>query len=269
MENTTVENQKTIDELFAEAMEIKGGTSSFMVEMLRGDGGLYEVTSKIDRDANLTFQGKLAKKERVKKVAEYTLMIEMKDRREKYDALLNEAEKQVRAKLTPEFEDLAESDRILYDAEIKDLKTKVLLSVDAKSSMQYLDKMVNLASKNGKTSLELQDYLTGQLAELVGKGHNLEHIRPQLLAMSNKLAKASQVENFDEIKAQLNRIDDMRKGSFAVGQTQTAITDNIGHVAGQYVNQPAKYFEDHTETIEFVEKKIENHRRFGHDIFSE
>ncbi|MGR6019366.1 hypothetical protein ACT7CU_16610 [Bacillus paranthracis] len=111
-------------------------------------------------------------------------MTEMKERREKYGALLDEAEKQVRAKLTPQFEDLEESDRILYDAEISDLKTKVLLSVDEKLSMQYLEKMVNLASKNGKTAHELQGYLTGQLAEMVGKSQNLAHIRPQLLTMS-------------------------------------------------------------------------------------
>ncbi|PFS14469.1 hypothetical protein COK55_13815 [Bacillus cereus] len=196
-------------------------------------------------------------------------MTEMKDRRDKYDALLKEAEKQVRAKLTPEFEDLEQSDRILYDAEIKDLKTKVLLSTSAKSSMEHLERMVDLASGNGKTAHELQDYFTGQLAELVGRGHNLEHIRPQLLTMSKKLAKASQVDNFDDIKAQLSSINDMRQSAFAIGQTQTSITDNIGHVAGQYVNQPAKYFEDHTETVEFVEKKIENHTRYGHDLFGE
>ncbi|PFA06760.1 hypothetical protein CN382_25725 [Bacillus cereus] len=193
----------------------------------------------------------------------------MKERREKYDALLKEAEKQVRAKLTPQFEDLEPTDRILYDAEIKDLKTKVLLSPDARASMKYLERMVELASKNGKTALELQDYLTGQLAELVGKGDNLEYIRPQLLTMSKKLAQASQVEDFDGIKEQLKDISDMREGSFAVGQTQTAIIQNIGNVAGDYVNQPAKYFEDHAETVSFVEKKFENHERFGHDLFSE
>ncbi|EEM63944.1 hypothetical protein [Bacillus thuringiensis] len=51
-------------------------------------------------------------------------MTEMKERREKYDALLDEAEKQVRAKLTPQFEDLEESDRILYDAEISEPKNE-------------------------------------------------------------------------------------------------------------------------------------------------
>ncbi|MEB9858630.1 MULTISPECIES: hypothetical protein [Bacillus cereus group] len=262
-------NTKSINELIVEAREIKSATPSFVVELVRGQGGLYETTSKIDTDANLTFQGKQAKKGRVKKVAEYVLMTEMKERREKYDALLDEAEKQVRAKLTPQFEDLEESDRILYDAEISDLKTKVLLSVDEKLSMQYLEKMVNLASKNGKTAHELQGYLTGQLAEMVGKSQNLAHIRPQLLTMSKKLARASQVDDFDGIKAQLNDINEMREVAFAIGQTQTAITENIGHVAGRYVNNPTKYFEDHSETVEFVEGKIENHKRFGHDLYSE
>ncbi|MCU5580528.1 hypothetical protein OCF65_08500 [Bacillus toyonensis] len=264
-----MENTKTIKELIREARDVQMGTSSYVVEMMRGNGGLYELTSAIDRDANLTFKGKQEKKARVRKVAEYTLMAEMKERREKYDALLNEAEKQVRAKLTPQFEDLDPTDRILYDAEIKDLKTKVLLSPDEKASIKLLERMVELASKNGKTALELQDYFTGQLAELVGKGHNLEHIRPQLLTMSKKLAQASQVEDFEAIKGQLDSINGMRQNAFAIGQTQTAIIENIGHVAGDYVNKPAKYFEDHAETVSFVEKKFENHERFGHDLFSE
>lgn len=259
---------KTVTELIQEAKGIKSATSSFVVELLRGQGGLYETRGKIDSDMNLTFHGKQAKKEQVKKVAEYTLLTEMKDRREKYDALLDEAEKQVRAKLTPRFEDLNESDRILYNAEISDLKTKVLLSADQNLSMKYLERMVELASKNGKTALEIQDYFTGQLAELVGKGHNLVHIRPQLLVMSNKLAKASQVDDFDDIKAQLNIVNQMREGEFALGQVQTAITENIGHVAGQYVNQPARYFEEQVETVALVEGKIENHRRYGHDLYA-
>ncbi|MEK7014628.1 hypothetical protein [Bacillus sp. FSL R9-9410] len=262
-------NTKTIKELITEAYGIKSGTASYVQGLLRGQDGLYEMLAKIEGDNSLSYKGKLEKRERVKKMAEYTLMVEMKDRREKYNALLDEAEKQVRAKLTPDYEDLEATDRILYDAEIKDLKTKVLLASDQKLTMKYLDRMVELASGNGKTALEIQDYFTGQLAELVGKGHNLTHIRPQLLVMSNKLTKASQVDNFDGIKAQLRDINQMKQGSFAVGATQTAITDNIGHVAGQYVNKSATYFEDHAETVAFVEKKVENHRRFGHDLYSE
>ncbi|MEE6183989.1 hypothetical protein ACQ3VH_15965 [Bacillus pretiosus] len=262
-------NTKSINELIREAIEIKSTVPSFVVEMVKGQGGLYETLGKVGSDMNLTPQGQGAKKIRVKKVAEYALMAEMKDRREKYNALLDEAEKQVRAKLTPQFKDLEEGDRILYDAEINDLKTKLLLSANENLSMKYLEKMVNLASKNGKTALELQGYLTGQLAEMVGKSQNLTYIRPQLLTMSKKLTQASQVDDFDGIKAQLNDISQMREVPFAVGQTQSFITDNIGHVAGRYVNNPTKYFEDHAETVEFVEEKIKNHQRFGHDLFSE
>lgn len=259
---------KTVTELIQEAKGIKSATSSFVVELLRGQGGLYETTGKIDNDVNLTFEGKQAKKGRVKKIAEYALMTEMKGRREKYNALLDEAEKQTRALLTPTFEDLNESDRILYDAEISDLKTKVLLAPSQNTAMKYLERMVEIASKNGKTAHELKDYLTGQFAELVGKGHNLVHIRPKLLSMSNKLAKASQVGSFDDIKAQLDAINQMREVEFALGQVQTAITENIGHVAGKYVNQPTKYFEEQVETVALVEEKIENHRRYGHDLYA-
>ncbi|MGG0236893.1 hypothetical protein [Bacillus rhizoplanae] len=262
-------NTKTVVELIHEAREIQAGTASYVRELLMTDGGLHDQLRKTEANQELTFKGKQARKERIKKVATHVFLEEMKDRRGKYNALLDEAEKQTRALLTPQFEDLNESDRILYDAEISDLKTKVLLAPNQNAAIKHLEKMVELASKNGKTAHELQGYFTGQLAELVGKGENLPHIRPLLLGMSQKLANASQVPNFDQIKGQLDSINQMRSASFAVGQVQTAITENLGHVAGQYVNEPAKYFEDHADTAALVEKKIENHNRFGHDLFSE
>ncbi|PEY15532.1 hypothetical protein CN331_21070 [Bacillus cereus] len=264
-------NTKTAVELMHEAHEIKAGTASYVIQLLNGSNGngLNEELRKVGANQELTFKGKQARKERIKQVATHVFLEEMKDRRDKYNALLDEAEKQTRALLTPQFEELNEADHILYDAEISDLKTKVLLAPNQQTAIQYLEKMVEIASENGKTAHELQGYFTGQLAELVGKGGNLTHIRPALLMMSGKLARASQVPNFDQIKEQLDNINHMRSASFAVGQVQTAITENLGHVAGQYVNEPAKYFEDHADTAALVEKKIENHERFGHDLFSE
>ncbi|PFI32194.1 hypothetical protein COI53_08525 [Bacillus thuringiensis] len=264
-----MKNTKTAVELMHEARDIKTGTASYVRELLMTDGGLHEQLRKTEANQELTFKGKQARKGRIKKVATHVFLEEMKDRRGKYNALLDEAEEQTRALLTPQFEDLEPTDRILYDAEISDLKTKVLLAPNQKTAMKYLERMVEVASKNGNTAHELQGYFTGQLAELVGKGENLPHIRPALLIMSDKLAKASQVPNFDQIKEQLDSINQMRSASFAVGQVQTAITENLGHTAGQYVNEPAKYFEDHADTAALVEKKIENHERFGHDLFSE
>ncbi|MEH6891315.1 hypothetical protein V7024_16730 [Bacillus sp. JJ864] len=264
-----MENTKTAVELIQEARGIQASTASCVLELLKGDNGLHEELRKVEANQELTYKGKMARRERIKEVATYALMSEMKDRRGKYNALLDEAEKQTRALLTPQFEDLSETDRILYDAEINDLKTKVLLSPDQNTAIRHLESMVELASKNGKTAHELQGYFTGQLAELVGKGDNLPHIRPALSVMSQKLAKASQVPNFDEIKGRLDGITQMRSAQFAIGQVHTAITDNIGNVAGQYVNNPAGYFEDHAETVQFVEKKIENHNRYGHDLYSE
>ncbi|MBJ8054579.1 hypothetical protein JDS87_22155 [Bacillus cereus] len=264
-------NTKTAVELIHEARDIQAGTASCVIQLLKGnkDNGLNEELRKVGANQELTFKGKQARKERIKQVATHVFLEEMKDRRDKYNALLNEAEKQTMALLTPKFEDLSETHRILYDAEIGSLKTKMLLSPNQQTTIQHLEKMVELASKNGKTAHELQGYFTGQLAELVGKGDNLPHIRPLLLGMSRKLANASQVPNFDQIKGQLDSISQMRSASFAVGQVQTAIMENLGHVAGQYVNEPAKYFEDHADTATLVEKKIENHERFGHDLFSE
>ncbi|EOP64629.1 hypothetical protein [Bacillus cereus] len=264
-------NTKTAVELIHEARDIQAGTASYVIQLLNGSNGngLNEELRKVGANQELTFKGKLARKERIKQVVTHVFLEEMKDRRGKYNALLDEAEKQTRALLMPQFEGLNEADRILYDAEISSLKTKMLLSPNQRTTIQYLEKMVEVASKNGHTAHELQGYFTGQLAELVGKGDNLPHIRPALLVMSQKLAKASQVPNFDEIKGQLDSINQMRSASFAVGQVHTAITENLGHVAGEYVNEPAKYFEDHADTAALVEKKIENHNRFGHDVFSE
>ncbi|MGG1792030.1 hypothetical protein ABDI27_19415 [Bacillus mycoides] len=264
-------NTKTAVELMHEAHEIKVGTASYVIQLLNGSNGngLNEELRKVGAIQELTFKGKQARKERIKQVATHVFLEEMKDRRDKYNALLSEAEKQTRALLTPQFEGLSEADRILYDAEISDLKTKMLLSPNQQTAIQHLEKMVEIASKNGKTAHELQGYFTGQLAELVGKGNNLPHIRPALLGMSQKLAKASQVPNFDEIKGQLDSINQMRSASFAIGQVHTAITENLGYVAGKYVNEPAKYFEDHADTAALIEKKIENHNRFGHDPFNE
>ncbi|MEH7464361.1 hypothetical protein V7166_20530 [Bacillus thuringiensis] len=264
-----MENTKTAVELIQEARGIQASTASCVLELLKGNNGLHDELSKVEANKELTYEGKMARKERIKGVATYALMSEMKDRREKYNSLLDEAEKQTRALLTPQFEDLSEPDRILYDAEISDLKTKMLLSPNQDAAIRHLENMVELASRNGKTAHELQGYFTGQLAELVGKGDNLPHIRPVLSVMSQKLARASRVENFDEIKGRLDGITQMRSAQFAIGQVQTAITENIGRVAGQYVNNPASYFEDHTEAVQFVEKKIENHNRYGHDLFSE
>ncbi|MFJ8352203.1 hypothetical protein ACIQ69_02025 [Bacillus paramycoides] len=262
-------NTKTAVELMHEARDIKAGTASYVRELLMSDGGVNEQIRKTGENRELSFEGKAARKGRIKKVATHVLLEEMKDRRGKYNALLDEAENQTRALLTPQFEDLNEADRILYDAEISDLKTKVLLAPNQNTAIQYLERMVEVASKNGKTAHELQGYFTGQLAELVGKGDNLPHIRPLLLGMSQKLSNASQVPNFDEIKGQLDSINQMRSASFAVGQVHTAITENLGHAAGQYVNEPAKYFEEQAETVALVGKKLENHERFGHDLFSE
>ncbi|HDR7625160.1 TPA: hypothetical protein QCX73_005670 [Bacillus mycoides] len=262
---------KTAVELIHEARDIQAGTASYVIQLLNGSNGngLNEELRKVGANQELTFKGKLARKERIKQVATHVFLEEMKDRRDKYNVLLSQAEEQTMALLTPQFEELSESDRILYDAEISDLKTKMLLSPNQQTAIQHLEKMVELASKNGKTAHELQGYFTGQLAELVGKGDNLPHIRPALLVMSQKLAKASQVPNFDEIKGRLDYINEIRSASFAVGQVHTAITENLGYVAGEYVNKPADYFKDHTETAQLVEKKIENHNRFGHDVFSE
>ncbi|CAM4093861.1 hypothetical protein [Bacillus paranthracis] len=262
-------NTKTAVELMHEAREIKAGTASYVRELLMSDGGVNEQIRKTGENRELSEQGKAARKGRIKRVATHVLLEEMKERRSKYNALLDEAEKQTRALLTPQFEDLSEADRILYDAEISDLKTKVLLAPNQDTAIKYLERMVDIASKKGKTAHELQGYFTGQLAELVGKGENLPHIRPLLLGMSQKLANASQVPNFDQIKEQLDYINEMRSASFAVGQVQTAIKENLGHIAERYVNEPAKYFEDHADTAALVEKKIENHERFGHDLFSE
>ncbi|MGX5467602.1 hypothetical protein ACWKT2_15665 [Bacillus toyonensis] len=264
-------NTKAAVELMHEAHEIKAGTTSYVIQLLNGSNGngLNEELRKVGANQELTFKGKQARKERIKQVATHVFLEEMKDRRDKYNTLLSEAEKQTRALLTPQFEDLNEADRILYDAEISDLKTKMLLSPNQQTAIQHLEKMVELASRNGKTAHELQSYFTGQLAELVGKGGNLSHIRPALLMMSGKLARASQVPNFDQIKERLDSINQMRSAHFAIGQTQTAITENLGHVAGKYVNNPDGYFTDHAETVSLVEKRIENHERFGHDLFSE
>ncbi|MDF9542669.1 hypothetical protein [Bacillus cereus] len=264
-------NTKTAVELMHEAHEIKAGTASCVIQLLNGSNGngLNEELRKVGANQELTFKGKLARKERIKQVVTHVFLEEMKDRRERYNALLSEAEQQTRALLTPQFEGLNESDRILYDAEISSLKTKMLLSPNQQTAIQHLEKMVELASENGQTAHELQGYFTGELAKLVGKGDNLPHIRPLLLGMSQKLANASQVPNFDQIKEQLDYINEMRSASFAVGQVQTAIRENLGHVAERYVNEPAKYFEDHADTAAIVGKKIENHERFGHDLFSE
>ncbi|HDW3053094.1 TPA: hypothetical protein RMI67_000639 [Bacillus cereus] len=264
-------NTKTAVELIHEARDIQAGTASCVIQLLKGsnDNGLNEELRKVGANQELTFKGKQARKERIKQVATHVFLEEMKERRDKYNALLDEAEKQTMALLTPQFEDLSESHRILYDAEINDLKTKVLLSPNQNTAMQHLERMVELASKNGKTAHELQGYFMEELAGLVGKGDNLPHIRPALLVMSQKLAQASQVPNFDEIRGRLDYINHVRSASFAVGQVQTSITENLGNVAGEYVNKPADYFKDHAETAQLVEKKIENHNRFGHDLFSE
>ncbi|MGR6019367.1 hypothetical protein ACT7CU_16615 [Bacillus paranthracis] len=39
-------NNKSINELIVEAREIKSATPSFVVELVRGQGGLYETTSE-------------------------------------------------------------------------------------------------------------------------------------------------------------------------------------------------------------------------------
>ena len=54
----------------------------------------------------------------------HVFLEEMKDRRDKYNALLDKAEQQTMALLTPQFEELSEADRILYDAEISNLKQR-------------------------------------------------------------------------------------------------------------------------------------------------
>ncbi|OUB71928.1 hypothetical protein BK750_09780 [Bacillus thuringiensis serovar jegathesan] len=192
----------------------------------------------------------------------------MKDRREKYDILLDQAETQVRAMLTPEFEDLSSTDRVLYDAEIADLKTKLILAPNQNTRIECLEKMVEAAAKNGKTAQELQEYFTMQLADLVSKGENLQQIKPLLVNMSKKLTKASQVAGFDEIKAQLNSIDIARKSAWAVGQTETSINQSLGFTAGKYVNAPSKYFEENAELVAGIENKIANYQRFNHDLFS-
>lgn len=264
-------NTKTAVELIHEARDIQASTASYVIQLLNGSNGngLNEELRKVGANQELTFKGKQARKERIKQVVTHVFLEEMKDRRDKYNALLNEAEQQTRALLTPQFEKLNEADRILYDAEISDLKTKVLLSPNQQTAIQHLEKMVELASENGQTAHELQGYFMGELAGLVGKGDNFPHIRPALLVMSQKLAQASQVPNFDEIRGRLDYINEIRSVSFAVGQVHTAITENLGHVAGEYVNKPADYLKDHAETAQLIEKKIENHNRFGHDLFSE
>ncbi|MGF9987647.1 hypothetical protein ABEY04_01315 [Bacillus mycoides] len=268
----TAENTRTVAELMQDAHQIKGGTTSFLVKLLKGEdrrsGGMNAEIQKVDSNRELSFEGKQARKGRIKEVATYTLLSEMKDRREKYDTLLDQAETQVRLMLTPEFEDLSPTDRVLYDAEIADLKTKLILAPNQNTRIEYLEKMVEAAANNGKTAQELQEYFTMQLAEMVGKGENLQQIKPLLANMSKKLTKASQVAGFDEIKAQLNSIDMARKSAWAVGQTETSINQSLGFTAGKYVNAPSKYFEENAELVAGIEKKIASYQRFNHDLFS-
>ncbi|WP_255255901.1 hypothetical protein [Bacillus toyonensis] len=269
----TVENTRTVAELMQDAHQIKGGTPSFLAVLLKGEdrrsGGMNAEIQKVESNRELSYEGKQARKARIREVATHELLSEMKDRRESFDKLLDQAETQVRAMLTPQFKDLSESDRILYNAEITDLKTKVLLAPNQNATVEYLEKLVDLSSKNGETALEMQDYFSKQLAEIVGKGENLQQIKPLLANMSKKLTKASQVDNFDEIKAQLNSIDMMRNSSWAVGITETAILENLGQTAGQYVNTPSKYFEENAELVEGIETKIKNYQLYNADPFAQ
>ncbi|MCU5408845.1 hypothetical protein ACWKS6_21735 [Bacillus cereus] len=269
----TVENTRTVAELMQDAHQIKGGTTSFLVELLKGEdrrsGGMNAEIQKVESNRELSYEGKQARKARIREVATHELLSEMKDRREKYDMLLDQAEIQVRAMLTPEFEDLSPTDRVLYDAEIADLKTKLILAPNQNTRIEYLEKMVEAAAKNGKTAQELQEYFTMQLADLVSKGENLQQIKPLLTNMSKKLTKASQVAGFDEIKAQLNSIDMARKSAWAVGQTETSINQSLGFTAGKYVNAPSKYFEENAELVEEIETKIKNYQRYNADPFAQ
>lgn len=265
----TMTGTKTAQELLLEARGISGGTKSYVLHLARGEGGISEEMGNSERNTALSDNGKLERNARVRKYASHLLITEMANRREAFDKLLDEAEVKTKAQLVEEHEDLNETDRIMYNAELQSLKTKMLLAPNENTALQYLDRMVEISSANGNTAKELQAYFDTQLAKMVSNSKNLTHIRTRLIGMSDRLARASQVENFDSVKRQLQDIEELRRVPWAMGATETFIQENFGYIAKDYVNKPYAYREEQAEMVQEIKDNIARVKRFGGDLYAQ
>lgn len=256
--NTTIYNKLTLDQIkerITDAREIQNGLTGHMAHTALPR--FRNTMSKIDKDRNLSSQGKFDKKEKFRKQQEVLLLSEIAEAKETYNLLLSDAQASAEAILLSDVEKPDETAIKLFELEKNRLQSVVMFAPTAEAKAKSLTEFAKLGNKGQYFAREIQGEFIGlsqQAMAGVTDPQALANLARTLGKVNAGLQAAAFTEDQRVANELLGSVAAYKNGDFVNMVVLGDRLMEISKVTHDYANNLEGYQVDHADTISAVQQ---------------
>ncbi|PFD52140.1 hypothetical protein [Bacillus cereus] len=257
---TKINNKLTVSEIreyLGDARELSQGLSGHMAHTALPR--YREMMNKIDKDPNLSAQGKFDKKAKFQKHHEVKVLSEIAEAREAYNLLLSDAQASAEAILLSEVEKPDEKAIKLFELERNKLRNAVTFAATADAKEKALAAYAKLGDKGSYFAREIQnDFVTMSAQAMAGvtDPQALAKLTRSLGKVNEGLQAAAFTEDQREASDLLSSISTYQNRDFVNMIVLERSLMELGKNVHDYANNLEGYQVDHAETIKEVEQSV-------------